>query len=147
MSSLVAITDVARQQHTIEALPIGVIHVHSRCNCRCVMCDIWQTKETQELSLERLGSLLPSFRNLGVRWVVLTGGEPLLHHDLAGICEPLRSAGIQVTLLTTGLLLSRYAPTVKDLFDEIIVSIDGPPEIHDAIRRVERGFERLERGL
>ena len=134
-------------RHTIRRVPVVVLHVHSRCNCRCVMCDIWKAKETQELSHERLSSLLPDFQNLGVRWVVLTGGEPLLHSDLPSICESLHAAGIRVTLLTTGLLLSRYATNAAYLFDEIIVSIDGPPEIHDQIRRVPNGYRRLAEGL
>lgn len=147
MNTLLSIAPPPTQQHKIDSLPVAVLHVHSKCNCRCVMCDIWQTKEVQELSGEGLARLLTSFHKLKVRWVVLTGGEPLLHSDLPGICAPLREAGIRVTLLTTGLLLSRYAETSRSLFDEIIVSIDGPPGIHDQIRRVPRGFQKIEEGL
>ena len=137
----------AHPTNTLSSLPIVVLHVHSRCNCRCTMCDIWQTKETRELSPAQLRSFLPDFRRLGVQWVVLTGGEPLLHRDLKSICEPLRELGIKLTVLTTGLLLSKYAESASSLFDEIIVSIDGPPAVHDEIRRVERGFQRLAMGL
>jgi len=41
--------------------------VHSRCNCRCVMCDIWKTSESRELTLTDLQPHLDSFRDLGVR--------------------------------------------------------------------------------
>ncbi len=147
MTSTALVPHNALGRHTIHRLPVVVLHVHSRCNCRCVMCDIWQAKQTQELSRAQLDALLPHFERLGVEWVVLTGGEPLLHHDLPSICEPLRQAGIRVTLLTTGLLLKRCAQSASDLFDEIIVSIDGPPAIHDQIRRVPSGFQQIVEGL
>ena len=135
------------EQHRITSLPIAVLHVHSRCNCRCTMCDIWQGGQTQELSAEQLRHMLPSFETLDVRWVVLTGGEPLLHHDLAGICLALKECGIKVTVLTTGLLLSRFADVAADLFDEIIVSIDGPAAVHDRIRGVKGAFAKIATGM
>jgi len=149
MSQTLAIIPASEnlEQHHIESLPIVILHVHSRCNCRCTMCDIWQTRHTQELAPQDLECMLPSFATLGVRWVVLTGGEPLLHSNIAAICKPLRDRGIKVTLLTTGLLLSRHAKTAADLFDEIIVSIDGPAAVHNQIRRIPGAFERIAAGI
>lgn len=149
MSGVLTRIDVTSDldRHRIESLPIAVLHVHSRCNCRCAMCDIWQTRESQELSAEHLECMLPSFESLGVRWVVLTGGEPLLHRNLASICAPLRDRGIKVTVLTTGLLLGRYADAAPDIFDEIIISIDGPGAIHDRIRGVNGAFDKIAAGV
>src|SRR5580658_8413997 len=33
------------RDHVIRELPVLVILPHSRCNCRCVMCDIWQIRQ------------------------------------------------------------------------------------------------------
>jgi Fe-coproporphyrin III synthase len=131
----------------ITSLPIAVLHVHSQCNCRCVMCDIWRTRNSAELEPQMIATLLQSFRELGVKRVVLTGGEPLLHSDLSTICVPLRQEGIRVTVLTTGLLLGSHAHRASALFDEIIVSLDGPREIHDRIRRVQDAFQLLQDGV
>jgi MoaA/NifB/PqqE/SkfB family radical SAM enzyme len=147
MSSVASAIEQNLMQHTIQSLPVVVLHVHSRCNCRCTMCDIWQGDGSRELSAGDLQRLLSSFQELKVRWVVLTGGEPLLHRDLAAICAPLREAGIKVTVLTTGLLLSRFADRAADLFDEVIISIDGPPELHDRVRGIANGFERIAAGV
>ncbi len=38
----------------ITSLPILILYPHSRCNCRCVMCDIWKTNDTAEISFEEL---------------------------------------------------------------------------------------------
>jgi MoaA/NifB/PqqE/SkfB family radical SAM enzyme len=55
--------------------------------------------------------------------------------------------GIQVTILTTGLLLERDARGIVRSVDDIIVSLDGPPAVHDRIRRVPDAFASLMRGV
>jgi Fe-coproporphyrin III synthase len=86
-------------------------------------------------------------RTLKVKWVVLSGGEPLLHSGLAALCHLLRRDGIRVTLLTAGLNLEPHAATVAPLLDDLIISIDGPPDIHDAIRGVPGAYRHLARGI
>jgi MoaA/NifB/PqqE/SkfB family radical SAM enzyme len=135
------------EAHRITSLPVLVLNVHSRCNCRCVMCDIWKTTESRELSVADLERQLDSIRHLGVRWVVLTGGEPLLHSHLDRLVAILREENIRITLLTTGLLLKRHAAMVAWNFNDVIISLDGPPELHDRIRRVPNAFASLQEGI
>ena len=130
--------------HFIHTLPVLVIHAHSSCNCRCLMCDIWKTQEQKTFGLCELTPQLDSIRRLGVRWVVFTGGEPLMNAELPSVCAVLRKEGIRLTLLSTGLLLKKCARDVAEYFDDVIVSLDGPPEIHDNIRRVRGAFGLLE---
>jgi MoaA/NifB/PqqE/SkfB family radical SAM enzyme len=111
------------------------------------MCDIWKTTESRELSAADLERQMDSIRRLGVRWVVLTGGEPLLHSHLDQLVAILREENIRITLLTTGLLLKRHAPMVASNFNDVIISLDGPPEIHDRIRRVPNAFASLQEGI
>ena len=111
------------------------------------MCDIWKTPEGKAFRKADLEPHLASIRRLGVRWVVFSGGEPLMNAELPGLCEILRAENIRLTLLTTGLLLQKCASTVAAGFDDVIVSLDGPPEVHDKIRRVEKAFALLEAGV
>ena len=60
---------------------------HSRCNCRCVMCDIWKREEATEVTANELERHRDSLRRLGVAQVVLSGGEPLMHSDLSRLCS------------------------------------------------------------
>ena len=128
-------------------LPILLIEAHSRCNCRCEMCDIWKSPETREFSLTQLEAQLDSIERLGTRWVVFTGGEPLMHSNLFALCGPLRARGIEVSILSTGLLFERYAPRIAEHLDSAIVSLDGPPDLHDAIRHTPGGFDLIARGI
>jgi Fe-coproporphyrin III synthase len=131
----------------ITSLPILILNVHSRCNCRCVMCDIWKRETTNELHAQDLQRHRTSLRNLGVRQVVLTGGEPLLHSNLTSLCTFFREQNIHLTLLTTGLLLCKRAEEVATLFDEIILSLDGPQEIHDSVRRISGAYNLIHKGV
>src|SRR5215469_7773171 len=139
-----------RSTHRIHSLPQLVLMPHSRCNCRCVMCDIWQANsDKRELTREDLEHQMPSFRNLHVQRVVLSGGEALMHQNLWLLCALLRELNddLQITLLSTGLLLKVFAADVVRWCDEVIVSIDGSREFHNAVRRVPRAFERLAEGI
>jgi Fe-coproporphyrin III synthase len=133
--------------HRIHALPVVVIFPHNQCNCRCVMCDIWRIREASEITPASLEQQLHSFRDLGVRWVVFSGGEPQLNKEWSCLARMLRSAGIRVTLLTAGLLLKSQAQIVADSVDDVIVSLDGPPAVHDNIRRIPGAFEQMSEGV
>jgi MoaA/NifB/PqqE/SkfB family radical SAM enzyme len=131
----------------LERLPILVLEPHNRCNCRCIMCDIWKRTEAQEISAGELERHLADIQRLRVEWVVFTGGEPLMHSDLFRLSMLLRTRGIRTTVLSTGLLLERNAARIVESTDEVIVSLDGPAEIHDAIRRIPGAFDSLAKGI
>jgi len=133
--------------HAIEKLPVLLIDAHSRCNCRCVMCDIWKTDEHREFTLTQLESQMVAIERLQVRWVVFTGGEPLMHSNLFALTDVLRARGIRVTILSTGLLFARFAREITEHVDDAIVSLDGPAQAHDLIRRVPGGFARISEGV
>jgi Fe-coproporphyrin III synthase len=131
----------------LDALPILILNPHNRCNCRCVMCDIWKTDTAQEISAETLERHAADMERLRVQWVVFTGGEPLMHSDFFRLCRILRERNIRVTVLSTGLLLKRYAREIVEHVDDLIVSLDGPAEMHDRIRRVKGAFSALAMGV
>jgi Fe-coproporphyrin III synthase len=143
----VSVEESSSNLHLIHDLPVLVVHAHSSCNCRCIMCDIWKTQEGKAFRKADLEPHLASIRRLGVRWVVFSGGEPLMNAELPVLCEILRAENIRLTLLTTGLLLQKCSSAVAAWFDDVIVSLDGPPEVHDRIRRVDKAFALLEAGV
>ncbi|HEY2119132.1 MAG TPA: radical SAM protein [Candidatus Acidoferrum sp.] len=138
---------VSHDPHEIKTLPVLVVHAQSSCNCRCVMCDIWKNHSGESFRAGDLEPHLDSIRKLGVRWIVFSGGEPLMNPELPLLSAALRKENIRLTLLTTGLLLPKKADEVTANFDDVIVSLDGPPEIHDAIRRVDGAFALIESGV
>jgi Fe-coproporphyrin III synthase len=65
----------------------------------------------------------------------LTGGEPLLSAATLPIVAAIKAGGGYVSLNTNGVLLEKYADElVGSGLDKIILSLDGPREIHDSVR-------------
>lgn len=139
---------LTQRDHRIRSLPVLILMPHSRCNCRCVMCDIWKAnREGRQLTRTDLETHVESLRRLHAQWVVLSGGEPLMHPNLWALCRLLRELGVRITVLSTGLLLARHAEDLVRWSDDVIVSLDGSREVHDRIRRVPRAFDRLAEGV
>jgi len=46
------------KNHRIYSMPIVILMPHSRCSCRCVMCDIWKgnnnVQQLNESYIEKL---------------------------------------------------------------------------------------------
>ena len=135
------------EAHRISTMPVVVISPHNQCDCHCVMCDIWKIRDAEEVSVADLERQMDSLRKLGVRWVAFTGGEPQKNRHLPTLASMLRKEGIRITLLTAGLLLDSEAESVVATVDDVIVSLDGPPALHNRIRRVPEAFERLANGV
>jgi Fe-coproporphyrin III synthase len=131
----------------ITQLPVLILYPHSRCNCRCLMCDIWKTSESREITTADLERHAADIVSLEVRWVIFSGGEPLMHSDLFRLCATLRPLGVRLTVLSTGLLLAGHARRIVEHVDEVIVSLDGPPAVHNRIRRVVGAFESMSEGI
>jgi Fe-coproporphyrin III synthase len=127
-----------RRDGRIRSLPILALTAHTACNCRCVMCDIWKANASRrELTPADLEPHVSAIRRLRVRRVML----------IWALCDRLRAEDIRLTLVTTGLLIEGHARSIARTIDEVVVSVDGPPAVHDAIRRVRGGFDRIARGI
>jgi MoaA/NifB/PqqE/SkfB family radical SAM enzyme len=130
------------------ALRTLVIAVADRCDQRCLHCQIWSARDRPAGlgTAERL-AVADDAIACGVEQVLLTGGEPLLSHDLWPVANRLRAAGVRLMLATNGMLLERHAVPVARLFAEVYVSLDAATApAHDRLRGVA-AFERLARGI
>jgi len=75
------------QTDVISSLPIAILMPHSACNCRCVMCDIWKdNKNLKQLTVLDITGMLGTFKQLGTRVVVMSGGEALLNANFFRFC-------------------------------------------------------------
>jgi cyclic pyranopterin phosphate synthase len=107
------------------------ISVTDRCNMRCRYCMpeseyVWLPRESI-LTFEEIDRLAGIFNGLGVTKVRLTGGEPLLRHDLATLVRLLARRGElrDLALTTNGLLLGRDAAGLRAAgLKRVTVSLD-----------------------
>ncbi|MGH7530497.1 MAG: GTP 3',8-cyclase MoaA [Gemmatimonadales bacterium] len=128
--------------------PLGSLRVSvtDRCNLRCRYCMpeqdyVWLPKQSI-LTFEEIARLVRVFTGLGARKIRLTGGEPLLRHDLAALTAMLAAIpDVQDLALTTnGLLLARLAePLRRAGLRRVTVSLDTlRPERMRALAKSDR---------
>jgi Fe-coproporphyrin III synthase len=121
----------------LHTLPLVVLYLTDGCNSRCVMCDIWRSPR-RNMSMELIEEIAGACRELGVRWLLLSGGEAMQHPQWPKIARRFRNEGVYVMLLTNGLLLRKQVDDVLASVDEVIVSLDGgTAETYHAIRGVD----------
>lgn len=108
------------------------ISVTDRCNFRCRYCmpaeGLEWLPKTQLLSFEEITRIARVLVGCGVRSVKLTGGEPLVRHDLPGLVAMLRALdpGLDISLTTNGYLLRNSAPSLREAgLDRVTVSCDS----------------------
>ncbi|MBE8538741.1 GTP 3',8-cyclase MoaA [Geoglobus acetivorans] len=100
------------------------ISVTSRCNLNCFYCHREGYLSGDELSPDEIAEIAEAFRELGVRKVKITGGEPLVRKDIVEIVEKLPKFD-EISMTTNGQLLSRYACDLKRAgLDRVNVSLD-----------------------
>ena len=133
-------------------LPLLIFYPTGRCNSRCVSCDWWKQTGADDLTLEEIETLAGSLPALGTRMVVFSGGEPLLRPEVFDAARLFRARGLALHLLTSGVLLERFAERVAEQFDLVIVSLDASQAaLYERIRGVDalavvgRGVARLRR--
>ena len=103
----------------------------ARCNLRCSYCNIWENPG--ELSTDEILKGIDQLRDLGTAIIAFTGGEPLLRDDIPEILERTYRRGILSRLHTNGYYLPKIVKHLHKLH-AVVLSLDGPREVHDAIR-------------
>lgn len=111
-----------------------------RCNLRCAHCPYWR-RGGEEQNFDGVVATLDGLRRLGVRIIIIEGGEPLLWRDRdRTIADAIREARVRfpsVCLTTNGTFPWHRLPV-----DRVWVSLDGPRAVHDRIRG-EGVFDRV----
>ena len=85
-----------------------------RCNLSCTYCNEFD-RTSEPVPFEDLRQRIDKLADLGTSIVTLSGGEPLLHPDVADIVRHIRGRGAIATIITNGYLLS---PALIDRLNE-----------------------------
>jgi cyclic pyranopterin phosphate synthase len=107
------------------------ISLTDRCNLRCVYCkpvDAPYLPQEELLSMEEILEICAAARELGIRFIKLTGGEPLLREDAPELTARLKKyiRMERVSLTTNGVLLSsRLDALCAAGIDGITISLDS----------------------
>jgi MoaA/NifB/PqqE/SkfB family radical SAM enzyme len=129
----------------------------NKCNLRCRMCGQWSkegyiraggTRPKPELDLADWKRLVDEVAAHHIPSILLRGGEPFLFPGIIELLEYIRARGIFTSIDTNGTMLRRYAADLLRIGNiHVTVSVDGPEEIHDAVRGVKGCFRRIREGV
>lgn len=132
-----------------DARRVLQIHPTRRCNLRCLHCySLSGPQEREELPVEMLLSAIDDAAAEGYDAVSVSGGEPLLYKELAGLLARAKSHGMLAAMTTNGMLLTeRRVEPLAGLVDLVAVSIDGMAAAHDSMRARSGAFRSMQKGL
>ena len=127
------------------------------CNLRCKMCGQWSEEgyiregvraSKPAMGLDDWKRLVDELVDHRVGAVLLRGGEPFLFPQIMELLEYITRRGLFVPVDTNGTQLEKYAADLIRLGKiHLTISVDGPEEIHDAVRGVKGCFRKLRDGI
>jgi len=132
---------------SLKHIPLSVAwELTLSCNMRCMHCgsSAGDTR-TKELTTNEALNLCSQLQELRAKYINLTGGEALLRKDWYAISKEIKDRGMQVSVLSNGLLLNQKS--IAQLRSvgvyAIAISLDGgTPQTHDMIRGVPGSFQK-----
>jgi MoaA/NifB/PqqE/SkfB family radical SAM enzyme len=109
------------------------------------MCGIWRADAGREMTTQEWKKVFKELRAEGLLYLGFQGGEPLMRPDLLELVSFARSLGLEVAVVTNGVLLN------EKLAEQLLsagvkwleVSVDALGKDFDRIRGVPGAFERV----
>jgi len=147
-SSIRLVETNSTSQDTLLSAPLIVwLEITSACNLRCAHCFLDSAPSRSRISFADVQRIVEDLAALGVLRITLTGGEALLHPDIANILSLVNSHKLGVRLFSSGSLpQSRYAPLGEHNVDTLFLSVDGLEKHNDELRG-ENTFRAFEKNL
>jgi len=133
------------------------LRITNACNHKCAVCGQYGTKGYMKnksseyllktLSIEKYKELVDQVAHYKPIFYV-TGGEAFLYPGFVELMNYIKKKGCVLSVVTNGVLLEKYAEEiVKNKWDMVLVSFDGPREIHDECRKLKGAYDTAVKGL
>ena len=113
-----------------------------RCNMHCAFCEASAgEKSVDELDTGEATTMIDDLSRMGVRRLVLSGGEPLMRPDLPEILAHAAGRGMRLGLVTNGFFVAMHWQTLcRHRWFLYFTSLDGPEEQHNRSRGNRQAF-------
>lgn len=122
------------------------IEVTQKCPLNCLHCSSEANiSKNQELTKDIVLRIISEAKQMGVKEITFSGGEPLIWEHLSETLAFCKQNGIKSVIYTTGIPLKINTELISIINEysvsKVIVSLFGPsPESHDYITRVNGSF-------
>ncbi len=128
-----------------------IIKPHLGCNCSCSFCgsrlELYENnRENRSLSIKDWKRILKEGKNLGLKNIHISGGEPTLYGGLIDLIKYAKSLGLKVNLNTNGVLLANkeYVRNLNSVkLDSCTISLySASSSKHDSIKSYYGAFAK-----
>ena len=127
-----------------ERLAQIIWHITNECHLNCAICFTRKMRQQPgALSKDCIINHVALCKQLGVRKIDISGGEPLLYPDLPFLVDLCQENNIDVTITTSGLGNAKNIEWLSNnwgRFSRIILSLDGTEYIHNTLRNSPNAY-------
>jgi Fe-coproporphyrin III synthase len=126
------------------------IHPTLACNLFCDHCYSNSGPNAIKLKLNPsvLIQVIDDAHEMGYEVASFSGGEPLMYEGLDRVIRHAKSCGMTTTVTSNGTLSNlETLRKLRGYLDLMAISLDGPPQIHNELRKSAIAFEYMTAGL
>ncbi|PID56778.1 hypothetical protein CSB45_10075 [candidate division KSB3 bacterium] len=133
------------------------VKITNACNLRCKTCGQWgETGYNFDERSSDLRKVVPLARYLRLvdelkpfaPIYYIWGGEPFMYPGLFDFTQRIKDSRSLLAVVTNATMLAdRAEEIVKQQWDALMFSLDGPENIHDQIRGRDGTFQKVARGI
>ena len=143
LSNLIKSVVEGKKERTLDG-SIAIWNFTNRCNLQCHHCYSYASADSKDfLSTKFILSSIDELKKANIKFVIFSGGEPLLREDIFDIADKMRKEGIITYLSTNGLFINeKNVDKIIQKFNYIGISIDGMEEVHDYFRGKKGSYKK-----
>lgn len=134
-------------QRPIISLRITITNL---CNLNCIYCHHdGMVDSKDEMTADEIYEVAKIAKNIGVKKIRISGGEPLVRKDIVEIVEKIATLGFKdISLTTNGVLLDKYSEDLKKAgLTRVNVSLDTlDPEKYKFITKKDY-LDKVKKGI
>ncbi|MCD4694375.1 radical SAM protein, partial [bacterium] len=137
------------ENRKLNKIKDAVLAVTYICNARCERCHIWKNTDRSQIKAEDLKNLPKNLKDINI-----SGGEPFLLPDLVDLIKTIKEKAPKASIVisTNGFATDLIEKQIKDILKidkeiGVAVSLDGGAEIHDKLRGIPGGYEKLMKSI
>jgi MoaA/NifB/PqqE/SkfB family radical SAM enzyme len=134
------------KEQGVHVPPILIFSITNRCNLHCKGCYNWALRPTieSEMDVEKLRSIITEAEELGISFIMIAGGEPLVRPEILNITRDFPE--ITFLVFTNGLLITdQVADQLEKQRNFVpVLSLEGYQEDTDD-RRGKGVYQRLQK--
>lgn len=124
-----------------SSIRILAYNITEKCNLKCPHC--FAEDHRKELGTEDCKEVLRQAKAHNCVRVILCGKEPLLRNDIFEILDYIKELGMDVELMTNGILVDQSVLNkLKNAgVTRVQISLDGFEKTHDSLRGLEGAYD------